>query len=149
MNVITTSASDEGPRPRPAGRPSVRWPGAVRRPGAADFEQSAKDWLFDLAPARWRHEQVFHRNPLELASMLRLHLDTQVVALQAGLKALRTALVGAPRRPDDAETIDAYLREQAWARAVRDQVRLVEDALHLACGPTARKRVARNLVNGA
>lgn len=78
--------------------------------------------------------------------MLRLHLDAEVLALQAGLKALRTALLGTPRRPDDAETIDAYLREQAWAKTVREQVKLIEDALHLACGSAARKRVAWRIV---
>ncbi|MQS16879.1 hypothetical protein F7Q99_33005 [Streptomyces kaniharaensis] len=118
----------------------------MRQPGCPGFEQSAKDWLFDLAPARWRHEQVFHRHPLELACMLRLHLDAQVIALQAGLKALRTALLGTPQRADDAETIGAYVREQAWAKAVREQVKLVENALHAAGGSAARKRVAWRIV---
>ncbi|MGW2254708.1 hypothetical protein ACWCXH_31615 [Kitasatospora sp. NPDC001660] len=148
MTLITTTDGCPQPRlPRPS---SVRWPGAVRRPGSPGFEQSAKDWLFDLAPARWRGEQVFHRKPLELASMLRLHLDAEVLAMQAGLKALRTALLGAPQRAADdaAETIDAYVREQAWARAVREQVKLVEDALHLESGSAARKRVAWRIVTG-
>ncbi|MGW4892772.1 hypothetical protein ACWEQL_10980 [Kitasatospora sp. NPDC004240] len=146
---MTISTPSDGPaRPRPARPSGARWPGAVRRPGSPEFEQSAKDWLFDLAPVRWRHEQVFHRNPLELACMLRLHLDAEVLAMQAGLKAVRTALLGAPRRPDDAETIDAYVREQAWAKAVREQVRLVEDALRLASGSAARKRVAWRIVSG-
>ncbi|MFJ2579417.1 hypothetical protein [Kitasatospora aureofaciens] len=116
--------------------------GAVRR------LHSAKDRLFDLAPARWRHEQVFHRNPLALACMVRLRLDAEILAMQAGLKAFRTALLGAPQRANDSETIDAYIREQVWAEAVREQVRLVEDALHLAGGRTGRKRVARSVVNG-
>ncbi|MEU4114880.1 hypothetical protein AB0F71_10345 [Kitasatospora sp. NPDC028055] len=112
--------------------PSIRWPGSVRRPGTREFERSATDWLFDLAPARWRHEQVFHRNPLHLAHLVRLHLDAEILAVQAGLRALRTALLGAPRRADDTETIEAYLREQTWAKAVREQVGLVEEALHRA-----------------
>ncbi|MEE1827051.1 hypothetical protein [Streptomyces sp. BE20] len=147
--MTRSEAPDGVPRPRPARSSSARWPGAVRRPGSPEFEQSAKDWLLDLAPARWRHEEVFHRNPLELACMLRLYLDAEVLAMQAGLKALRTALIGVPRRRDDAETIEAYVREQAWARAVREQVRLIEDALHVACGSTARKRVAWRIVGGS
>ncbi|MFF7994307.1 hypothetical protein ACFZDG_31570 [Kitasatospora xanthocidica] len=145
MTDIPASGADPAPRPS---RPSpVRWPGSVRRPGSAEFERSATDWLFDLAPARWRHEQVFHRNPLELACMVRLHLDAEVLAMQAGLKALRMALIGAPRRADDTETIAAYIREQAWAKAVREQVGLVEDALHLSAGHTGRKRVAWRIAN--
>ncbi|MFJ2865559.1 hypothetical protein [Kitasatospora sp. NPDC087314] len=146
MTNIPASGADPAPRPvRPS---SIRWPGSVHRPGSAEFERSATDWLFDLAPARWRHEQVFHRNPLELACMVRLHLDAEILVMQAGLKALRTALLGAPRRADDTETIEAYIREQAWAKAVRGQVRLVEDALHLSAGRTGRKRVAWRIVNG-
>ncbi|MGW6916934.1 hypothetical protein ACWGB8_24370 [Kitasatospora sp. NPDC054939] len=142
-------SSDRVPPPRPTRAPAAeRWPGAVRRPGSEGFESSAKDWLFDLAPARWRHEQVFHRNPVELACMLRLYLDAEILAMQAGLKALRTALAGRMRRSESVEIIDAYVREQAWARAVREQVALVEDALHLALGGAARKRVAWRIVNG-
>ncbi len=145
MTLVPKNDGLPSPRsPRPS---TVRWPGAVRQPGCPEFEQSAKDWLFDLAPARWRHEQVLHRNPLELACMLRLYLDAEVFAMQAGLKALRAGLRGSARSADDAETIDTYLREQAWAKTVREQVKLVEDALHLA-RPRGRKRVAWRIVNG-
>ncbi|WP_395298356.1 hypothetical protein ACF9IK_36520 [Kitasatospora hibisci] len=140
--------SDNVPRRRPAGALRGRWPGAVSRPGSTEFEASAKNWLFDLAPARWRHEEVFHRNPVELACMLRLHLDAEVLAMQAGLKALRTALAGRLRRADSIEIIEAYVREQAWAKGMREQVALVEDALHQALGGAARKRVAWRIVSG-
>ncbi|MFC5890626.1 hypothetical protein ACFP0N_37310 [Kitasatospora aburaviensis] len=109
---------------------------------------SAKNWLFDLAPARWRHEEVFHRNPVELACMLRLHLDAEVLAMQAGLKALRTALAGRLRRADSIEIIEAYVREQAWAKGMREQVALVEDALQDALGGAVRERVAWRIVSG-
>ncbi|MEU6969968.1 hypothetical protein AB0A71_19930 [Kitasatospora aureofaciens] len=145
--MTTIPAPGANPAPRRTRAPAVRWPGSVRRPGSADFERSAAEWLFDLAPARWSYEQVFHRNPLDLALMVRFHLDAEILAMQAGLKALRIALIGAPQHPDDAETIDACLREQAWARAVRGQVRLVEDALHLSAGRVGRKRVASLTVN--
>ncbi|MBD0690389.1 hypothetical protein BG452_07620 [Streptomyces sp. CBMA123] len=78
--------------------------------------------------------------------MVRLHLDAQVIAVQTGLRAFRATLLGAPRRADDTETIDAYVREQAWVEAVREQVRLVEDAL--AARRAGRNHFARHLANG-
>ncbi|GAA4882953.1 hypothetical protein [Kitasatospora terrestris] len=99
------------------------------RPGNPRFEQSAKDWLFDLAPTRWRHEQIFHRNPLELARALRLFLDADVLAMQAGLSALSSSPAGARHHRDDDTAIGVCIREQSWAAAVREQVRLVQEAL--------------------
>ncbi|WP_199239459.1 hypothetical protein [Streptomyces sp. ICBB 8177] len=121
--------------PGPAPTPPARWPGAVRLPGSPGFEQSAKAWLFDLAPARWRYEELLHKHPLELARMVRLRLEADIAAMQAGLRGLRGSLLG--HRPADA--CDVYAREHAWASAMRDQVELIEEALTSALA-TARRR---------
>ncbi|MCQ4083081.1 hypothetical protein NGB36_21345 [Streptomyces sp. RB6PN25] len=124
--------------------PSARWPGAVRPPDSPGFEQSAKAWLFDLAPARWRYEDVLHKNPVELAHMVRLQLEADIAAMQTGLRSLRDSLMphkatlgGHGAHPD---TAAVYAREQAWACAMRDQVKLIEDALIVVCRSARRQR---------
>ncbi|AEW97389.1 hypothetical protein SCATT_50180 [Streptantibioticus cattleyicolor NRRL 8057 = DSM 46488] len=116
-------------------------------PGAPGFVQSAKAWLFDLAPARWRYEEALHTHPAELATMIRLHLEAEITAVQTRLRTLRG---GAPAdgggtpavTPAVPEACAVYAREHAWACAMLDQVRLIEDALITACRAAAGRRRA-------
>lgn len=118
--------------------PSPHWPGSVCPPSSAGFEQSAKAWLFELAPARWWHEELLHRQPVELARMVRLRLEADVMAMQAGLRSVaRTVL---PRDPAPASEL--YTRERDWARAMLEQVKMVEEALRAGCTKMRRRRTA-------
>ncbi|MBV9023647.1 MAG: hypothetical protein JO362_07600 [Streptomycetaceae bacterium] len=135
------------PEPDPAAghsfTPPTRWPGAVQPPDSPGFEQSAKAWLFDLAPARWQYEDVLHKNPAELARMVRLQLEGDIAAMQTGLRALRDSLM--PHKATRGEigahpgTADVYAREKAWACAMRDQVKLIEEALIAVCKSSRRQ----------
>jgi hypothetical protein len=104
----------------------VRWPGTVSHPDKADFERSAKSWLFDLAPARWRYEEVLHCHPIDLALMVKEYLKAR--ALAAGEHRCR-----AVTRDDDRvlaqQIAEVCLRERDWAQAMLGQVVLVEEAL--------------------
>jgi hypothetical protein len=100
----------------------------VRWPGSPDFEESAKAWLFDLLPARFRYEEILHRRPAQLARLARLRLEADIAAMLSGLDAMRDR----PRPHDPIETpylIDLYARERAWACAMLAQVVLVERRL--------------------
>jgi hypothetical protein len=115
--------------------PPARWPGAVQPSDSPGFEQSAKAWLFDLAPARWQYEDVLHKNPVELARMVRLQLEGNIAAMQTGLRALcdspvprKAAHGGISAHPG---TADVYARERAWA---------CEEALIGICKSARRQR---------
>ncbi|MGA5702574.1 hypothetical protein [Peterkaempfera bronchialis] len=125
----------------PSPAPSPHWPRAVCPPASAGFEQSAKDWLFELAPARWWHEELLHRQPAELARMVRLRLEADVMAMHAGLRAVTRSML--PRDPAPGllpQASELYTRERDWARAMLEQVKLVEEALRTACGRARRRR---------
>jgi hypothetical protein len=108
------------------------WPGSVQRPGSPGFAQSAGAWLFDLAPPRYRYEEVLHRHPLELAQLVRLRLQADVVAMDA---ALRTFRERARMMPVEVPyLIDLYTRERDWARAILEQVAMVEQGLKATSG---------------
>jgi hypothetical protein len=131
------SAGDSSIRP-----PShcAHWPGAVCPPASPGFEQSAKAWLFELAPARWWHEETLHRFPVELARMVRLRLEADVVAMHSGLRAASRAVrTRETSRVESPQVPELYLREREWASAMLEQVRLVEDALRGACGRARRR----------
>ncbi|GAA1905177.1 hypothetical protein [Streptantibioticus ferralitis] len=119
--------------PYPHERPPANWPGSVRPPGSPGFEQSAKNWLFDLAPARWWHEESLHRHPVELASMVRLWLEADVHAMQTGLRGLTESL------SIREAASELYTHERDWARAMLEQVKLVEECLRSTL-KQARKR---------
>ncbi|MBV9026193.1 MAG: hypothetical protein JO362_20935 [Streptomycetaceae bacterium] len=110
------------------------WPGSVQRPGSPGFAQSAGAWLFDLAPPRYRYEEVLHRHPVELAQLVRLRLQADVVAMDAALRTLRER---ARTMPAEVPYLtDLYTRERDWARAMLEQVALVEQGLKTVAGPT-------------
>ncbi len=122
------------PQPEPTPyrheRPPVNWPGSVRPPDSPEFEQSAKNWLFDLAPGRWWHEELLHRHPVELASMVRRWLEADVHAMQAGLRDLTDPVSG--REACLPQASELYAHERDWARAMLEQVKLVEEGLRAA-----------------
>ncbi|MEV8096740.1 hypothetical protein [Kitasatospora sp. NPDC085879] len=101
------------------------WPGSVAHPDTPGFERSAKAWLFDLGPARWQCEGVFHRRPDELARMVRLYIESELATAQTALHRIRLLRTS----PDNGELLDFCQRESNWATAMRDQVREVEAAL--------------------
>ncbi len=134
--------ADHADTPFPPAGPA-RWPGAVSPPDSPGFEQSAKAWLFDLAPARWRYEEVLHKHPVELASMIRMQLEAELAAVQARLRTLHASLFADKPRPAEAlDTSGVYVREQMWASAMLDQVKLIEEALVAACARAKRRRSA-------
>ena len=86
---------------------------------------------------------MLHRYPVELARMVRLRLEADVMAMHAGLRAVTRSVL--PREPASAQapqTSELYTREREWARAMLEQVKLVEDALRTACGRARRRRAA-------
>ncbi|PBC69623.1 hypothetical protein BX265_6955 [Streptomyces sp. TLI_235] len=104
-------------------RPS--WPGSVARPDSPDFERSAKAWLFELGPARWRCEGLFHRRPDELARVVRLHIESELATFRVALRRVR----GLGKSYDIQELFEFYQQESAWAAAMSGQVWEVETAL--------------------
>ncbi|MFF4648423.1 hypothetical protein [Streptomyces sp. NPDC001380] len=133
---------------------SSHWPGAVCPPTSAGFQQSAKAWLFELAPARWWHEELLHRYPVELARMVRLRLEADVAAMHAGLRTVAGPSAAGPvpaagpaARPEPLlvpvqPASELYIREREWARAMLEQVKLVEQALRAACVRPRRRRAS-------
>lgn len=105
---------------------AVHWPGAVSHPDREDFERSAKAWLFDLAPARWRYEEALHCSPLDLALMVKEYL-------MAWVRAAAEYRHAVAKRDDDPalarQIADVCLRERDWAQSMHGQVVLVEEAL--------------------
>ncbi|WP_269859095.1 hypothetical protein [Streptomyces sp. RPT161] len=137
---MARSSSQPEPFPYRPERPPVNWPGSVRPPDSPEFEQSAKNWLFDLAPARWWHEELLHRHPVELASMVRRWLEADVHAMQAGLRDLTDSLSGHDARLPQASEL--YTHERDWARAMLEQVKLVEEGLRTALSEAKRRSKA-------
>ncbi|MEY9966807.1 hypothetical protein ABIA33_004872 [Streptacidiphilus sp. MAP12-16] len=121
----------------------AKWPGAVLRPTSREFEQSAKAWLFELAPARWRYEEVFHHDPAELAHMVRLRLEATASTMQASLRTAPGIARSYVRAGPLEQKLELYAREREWARAMLEQVRLVEDGLRALYDRRARKAAQR------
>ncbi|GGO95142.1 hypothetical protein [Wenjunlia tyrosinilytica] len=117
----TPDARNRGTRGPGGGR---TWPEGLCRPGSPDFERSAKAWLFDLAPPRWRYEEVLHRHPLELARMVVLFLEVELTSIRARLLATRHS-----PHPTVREVSGVYRRECEWVATTVEQVKLVEAAL--------------------
>ncbi len=129
---------------RPAGNPAtpcVRWPGALPPPGSPGFEQSAKAWLFEMSPARWWYEETFHRYPVELARMVRLRLEADIMAMQTALRTLAGGVPGRdPSCPEAAQASEFYTREREWARSMLEHVKMVEAALRAAVAARSGRR---------
>jgi hypothetical protein len=123
----------------------------VCSPGSPEFEQSAKAWLFEMSPARWWHEETLHRYPAELARMVRLRLEADIVAMQSALRAVtQTVAGGDTSRPEITQVLDLYAREREWARTMREHVKMVEGALraHVANRANRAKRRRTGAADG-
>ncbi|MGP4002294.1 hypothetical protein [Streptomyces sp. 8N706] len=119
--------------------PPERWPGTVGPPTSPGFLQSAKTWLFEFAPPRWRHEETLHRHPVELAHVVSLHLQADIIAMQAGLSEVAQSVLAEPARANPSEITDFYACERDWACAMLEQVKLVEQALRAVCDSASRR----------
>lgn len=116
------------PDDRRNGFSTYHWPGTVSLPGSADFQRSAKMWLFDLSPACWRYEEALHRHPAELAVLVMEHLKAQILAMvkyRRRVGNLDKENGSGPAR----QVADICLRECQRAEALQGQVALVEEAL--------------------
>ncbi|MDQ1013431.1 hypothetical protein QFZ82_007999 [Streptomyces sp. V4I23] len=137
MEYSTRKSSPSG-RPQ---RPNPQWPGAVCPPNTPGFLQSAKAWLFDLAPARWHYEELLHRHPVELARLVRLRLEADIMAMRAALLPHPSPSAG---DAEILEIMEIYRHEREWATGMREQVRQVETALGETCG-RARGKTAKTM----
>ncbi|HET6358905.1 hypothetical protein [Streptomyces sp.] len=117
--------------PSTAGAPQVPhgWPGCLPPPGSLRFVPSAKAWLFDLAPGRWRLEPVLNRHPELLARMVRNHLRAGIAAMRLNRESVEEGLLGylPPGSVQDAVAMCAQEGERAVA--LLEQVKIVEKAL--------------------
>lgn len=105
------------------------WPAAVRPPGAADWEQSAAEWLIDLCPADFRGYPVLRRHPLALAWLAGQHVEASRQAMARALSRGRADLVDAlpPRALD--EVLQTVEQEQARLLAAARGVDLIARSL--------------------
>jgi hypothetical protein len=120
---------DTGTRPSELSPvPASNWPGGVQVPGSPGFERSAKSWLLDLSPPRCRYDEILHRRPAELARLVRSRLESDIVAMNAGLRAVREghAAVASRNAADGPCLTELYTRERDRACELLAQVKLVE-----------------------
>jgi hypothetical protein len=120
-----------GRRAGAGGSPAVPpgWPGAVRPPGAPDWERSAVAWLLDLCPPEYRGHPVLLRRPVALAWVAGRHVDAALVGTRRALGGVRAALSDALEPPALTALIEALESEEARFVAASRGVGLVEEAL--------------------
>lgn len=113
------------------------WPGVVSPPESADFERSAKIWLFDLAPARWRYEESLHLHPAELAKLVTEYLRSHAAAMVRYRRKMGD--LGQEGGGSDLvqQIVDMCLRECERSEALQRQVELVQEALEGIAGKKA------------
>jgi hypothetical protein len=124
---MTGPDPDHTSDPLPPPAPAAHWPGSVQRPGSPGFERSARAWLFDLAPPRFRYDEILHRRTTELARLVRLRLESDIAAMQTGLDALMKQPTNS--HGEFADLADLYRRERDWAGEMLEQVKVVEKCL--------------------
>lgn len=113
-----------GPRRTPPG-----WPGAVRPPGAPDWERTAVTWLLDQCPPEYRSYPVVTRHPVALAWLAGHQADGGLRAVRAALAGARADLGDRVPPPALAALMETLEGEQARLIAVRRAVGLVHEAL--------------------
>lgn len=105
------------------------WPGAVRPPGAPDWERTAVAFLLDCCPPDFRRYAVLRRHPVVLARFAAAAVAAQVQSCGAGLGTCRADLSGlVPPDAIEAATL-AWQEQDAALRRTRREVALVEEAL--------------------
>ena len=68
------------------------WPGAVRPPGAPDWERTAGAWLLDICPPEYRSYPALRRHAVVLARFAVLHVEACQAAVNRGLSEARGGL---------------------------------------------------------
>ncbi|MFC5910062.1 hypothetical protein [Streptacidiphilus monticola] len=105
------------------------WPPQVRPPGAPQWEESARNWLYDQVPGEWRRYEVLQRHPLLLARNVRYHVEGAINGHRLGYSRARVETADHIEPPTLQQLLEADAREGARLVALARQVRLVEDAL--------------------
>ncbi|MFJ2008704.1 hypothetical protein [Streptomyces chartreusis] len=99
-------------------------------PEQVDFEQSARAWLFDLAPARWRYEESLHRYPAELAALVKELIKAHIFVAKKHHHLVTNRAKEELGDWDAAqEVLDVCLREKRWAETLLRQVGAIEKEL--------------------
>ena len=101
------------------------WPPGVPPPGGADWHQRAVAYLLDVAPAEFRTEQLYRRQPLVLAWRVAGVIEAQLDAARAAYSQARADLREDVTPEVVAETLQAIEREGASLLARRREVDLV------------------------
>jgi len=105
------------------------WPPGVPPPDADDWEPRAVAFLLDLAPAEYRVEPLYRRQPRVLAWRVLGLIDAQLDAARAAYSQARADLREDVSPEVVAETLQALEREGAALLARRREVDLVGRAL--------------------
>lgn len=122
---MTARQTTEGTRQvRPPG-----WPGSVPPPGADAWRDRAVAYLLDVAPAEFRTEPLYRRQPLVLAWRVLTIVDAQLEAARRSYSQARADLAGDVTPEVVADTLEALEREGAGLLARRREVDLVLRAL--------------------
>src|SRR6476469_7422410 len=89
------------------------WPGAVRPPGAPDWERTAGNWLLDICPPEYRAYPALRRHIVVLARFAVLHVEACQAAVNRGLSEARGVLRDVAT-PDVVEAaVQTWLTEDA------------------------------------
>lgn len=133
--------------PSTAGAPQVPhgWPGCVPPPGSLRFVPCAKEWLFDLAPGRWRLEPVLHRHPELLARMVRNHLRAGIAAMRLNRGSVVEGLLDYLPPGSVQDAVAMYAQENERAVALLQQVKIVEEALRPLARSSRRSKARATL----
>ncbi len=105
------------------------WPGAVRPPGAPDWQGTAVAWLLDLCPPDYRAYEVLRRHPVVLARFAAWHVAGAREAARRGLASVRVDLADAVDHETVAAAVSALEREGARLERTAREQSLVESAL--------------------
>jgi hypothetical protein len=101
------------------------WPPGVPPPGGDGWHERAVAYLLDVAPAEFRTEQLYRRQPLVLAWRVAGVIEAQLDAARAAYSQARSDLRDEVTPEVVAETLQAIEREGAALLARRREVDLV------------------------
>jgi hypothetical protein len=105
------------------------WPPGVPPPGAQGWQERAVAFLLDVAPAEFRTEPLYRRQPIVLAWRVRGVIDAQLDAARASYARARADLRDHVSPEVVAETLQALEREGAGLLARHREVELIGEAL--------------------
>ncbi|MFL6181222.1 MAG: hypothetical protein ACJ73J_02840 [Actinomycetes bacterium] len=105
------------------------WPPGVPPPGADDWREWAVAFLLDVAPAEFRVDPFYRRQPVVLAWRVQTIIEAQLDAARTSYSQARADLRDEVTPEVVAETLQALEREGAGLLARRREVELVSRAL--------------------